>query len=131
MQLLKIAEMRNSPATALAFGIELPKGKVSLPASPTWIAYAGDHQHCMEDVPVALTVENFCNAFLGEARVFKHYNAWVLAMLLEHSNKAMLTYPKVYFKAAEFSAAGMRFLTTLHSCLASHPFVALSALYRN
>ena len=91
---------------ALAFGVELPKGKVSLPAPPTWIAYAGDHQHCMENVPVALSTENFCNAFLGEARVFKYYNAWVLAMLLEHSNKAMVTYPEIYFKATEFSASG-------------------------
>ena len=55
MQLLQIAEMRNSPVGALTFGIELPNGKVAYPAAPTWIAYAGDHQHCMDDIPIAIT----------------------------------------------------------------------------
>ena len=55
VQLLQIAEMRNSPVGALTFGIELPNGKVAYPAAPTWIAYAGDHQHCMDDIPIAIT----------------------------------------------------------------------------
>lgn len=105
--MLRIAELRDSPVTALAFGIELPTGKTALPAAPTWIAYGGDHQHCLDNVPVAITRQHFCNAFLGEARVFKYYNAWILAMLLEHTGKTMVTYPKVLFKAGEFSSAGI------------------------
>lgn len=106
LQLLKIAELRNSPIAALTFGVELPTGKVAYPSAPTWIAYAGDHQRCLDHIPIAISTKAFCNAFLGQARVFRYFNAWVLAMLLQHSGKMLHTYPKVYFKASEFTAAG-------------------------
>ena len=106
-QLLKIAELRHSPVGALTFGVELPIGKVAYPSAPTWIAYAGDHQRCLDQIPVAVSTATFCGAFLGQARVFRYYNAWVLAMLLEHSGRVLHTYPKVYFKASEFTTAGV------------------------
>jgi len=56
---MQIAEMRNSPIGALTFGIELPNGKVAYPSAPTWIAYAGDHQHCMDDIPIAITTHRY------------------------------------------------------------------------
>ena len=108
-QLLKIAELRHSPVGALTFGAELPIGKVAYPSAPTWIAYAGDHQRCLDQIPVAVSTATFCGAFLGQARVFRYYNAWVLAMLLEHSGRVLHTYPKVYFKASEFTTAGVPF----------------------
>ena len=106
MQLVKVAELRDSPIGALTFGIELPIGKVAYPSAPTWIAYAGDHQRCLDHIPIAISTKAFCNAFLGQARVFRYFNAWVLAMLLQHSGKMLHSYPKVYFKATEFTAAG-------------------------
>lgn len=106
-QLLKIAEIRNSPVRALTFGIELPNDKVAFPSAPTWIAYAGDHQHCMNDIPVAIATNTFCNAFLGQARVFQYYNAWILAFLLDHTKSMMHTYPRVFFQAAEYTNAGI------------------------
>lgn len=98
--------MQNSPVRALTFGIELPNEKMAFPSAPTWVAYAGDHQHCMDDIPVALSTKTFCRAFLGEARVFQYYNAWILAMLLDHSSYLMHAYPKVFFRTTEYTSAG-------------------------
>lgn len=113
LQLIKIAELRGSPIGALTFGVELPIGKVAYPTAPTWIAYAGDHQRCLDNIPIAISTATFCDAFLGQARVFRTYNAWVLALLLEHQHRLLAAYPKVYFKASEFTTAGP---ALTHSC---------------
>ena len=42
--------------------------QVSMPTSPTWIAYKGDHQECIDAVPVAVQRGTFCRAFLGHVR---------------------------------------------------------------
>lgn len=57
---------------------------------------------------MAITTRTFCDVYLGQARVFRYYSAWILAMLMEHSGKMLHAYPKVYFKASQFTSAGMR-----------------------
>jgi hypothetical protein len=55
----------------MTFGSVTPNGKASYPSSPTWMTYAGDDSRCMDDVPVLIRPELFCQAFLAEARVFR------------------------------------------------------------
>lgn len=56
----------------MAFGSMVPTGKVSYPTSPTWMSYNGDDSKCMDNVPLLLRPELFCQAFLAEARVFRY-----------------------------------------------------------
>ena len=56
---------------ALTFGTLLPTGKHSYPTSPSWMVYSGDEQRCLENTPVLIRQEDFCRAFLAEARVFR------------------------------------------------------------
>ena len=42
--------------------------QVSLPTSPTWIAYKGDHQNCLDVVPIAIQRGTFCRVFMGHVR---------------------------------------------------------------
>ena len=67
---------------ALAFGVELPSSKQSFPTGPTWILYAAHEGHCLEDVPLLLRRDVFCSAYTAQARVFRTYSSWVLALLL-------------------------------------------------
>jgi len=62
---------RGGKFGAMTFGSITPDGKVSWPSSPTWMTYAGDNLKCMDDVPVLIRPELFCQAFLAEARVFR------------------------------------------------------------
>ena len=55
----------------MTFGSIIPNGKISYPTSPTWMSYAGDDSKCMDDVPVLIKPQLFCQAFLAEARVFR------------------------------------------------------------
>ena len=65
---------------ALAFGAVLPDGKHSFPTSPTWMMYAGDDTHCIENVPVLIWPKDYCQAFLAEARVFRQVYPVSLSM---------------------------------------------------
>ena len=38
--------------------------------------------------------------------MFRYYNSWTLAMLLDHSGSMLHAYPKVFFKTTEFTNAG-------------------------
>ena len=40
--------------------------QVSMPTSPTWMAYAGDGINCIDAVPIAIQRGTFCNAYLGQ-----------------------------------------------------------------
>ena len=62
---------RGNKLGAVVFGAVLPNGKHSFPTSPTWMLYAGNDTHCIENVPLLISLENFCTAFLAEARVFR------------------------------------------------------------
>lgn len=55
----------------MVFGSVIPSGRISYPTSPTWMTYAGDDSKCMDNIPVLIRPETFCQAFLAEARVFR------------------------------------------------------------
>ena len=42
--------------------------QVSMPTSPTWMAYAGDHVNCIDAVPIAIQRGTFCNVYLGQVQ---------------------------------------------------------------
>ena len=69
---IEIVLQRGSKFGAMAFGSLVPTGKVSYPTSPTWMSYNGDDSKCMDNVPLLLRPELFCDAFLAEARVFRY-----------------------------------------------------------
>lgn len=68
---------------AMTFGSVLPNGKLAFPTSPTWMTYAGDDSQCMDNVPVLISQNTFCQVFTAEARVFR-YN-----LVLIPANKQM------------------------------------------
>jgi hypothetical protein len=55
----------------MTFGAQLPNGKHSYPTSPSWVMYGGDDTQCVENVPLLIRREIFCQAFLAESRVFR------------------------------------------------------------
>jgi hypothetical protein len=67
---------------ALTFGVEVPGGKRSWPSGPTWLLYGADDSHCLESVPLLLRKGTFCDNFMAQARVFRTYHSWVLAIML-------------------------------------------------
>ena len=41
-----------------------------------------------------------------QARVFRVYSSWILAMLLGHQNLQLMAFPEVLFSAAEYTLTG-------------------------
>ena len=68
---------RGNNIGALTFGAELPTGKWAFPSSPSWMLYGGgsggggEEAHCLENVPILIRPETFCNVYLAESRVFR------------------------------------------------------------
>ena len=62
---------RGGHITALTFGSQLPAGKHTYPTSPSWMVYSGDEQSCTQNTPLLIHQDDFCHAFLAEARVFR------------------------------------------------------------
>ena len=80
--------------------------QTAYPSAPTWMMYAGDHTHCMNSIPIAISRGSFCKYYQGAARVYQLYEPWVLSMLLVHANVQLHTYPKVLFKTDAWSLSG-------------------------
>ena len=80
--------------------------QVAFASAPTWMVYAGDHEHCMDSIPLAVSRGQFCRHYQGSARVFRLYAPWVLAMLLTHGNMQLHSYPEVMFRAANWTMSG-------------------------
>ena len=70
---------------ALSFGVELRNKRVSYPTSPTWMLYTGEEQYCVDDVPVLIRRDVFCQAYFAEARIFRTYHSWLLSLLLKQA----------------------------------------------
>ncbi|KAK9805857.1 hypothetical protein WJX73_008965 [Symbiochloris irregularis] len=125
-----IAAQRNNVG-ALTFGAQLPSGKHSFPTSPTWMMYGGDDVHCVENAPVLIDRLGFCKAFLAEARVFRHYTTWVLAMLLHQQDMQLHTYPQAMFKVLNFTSQGYSCMPDKVPVDRALTFPVASNLYRD
>ena len=67
---------------ALSFGVSVGRNKVAYPTSPTWMLYTGNEDKCHDDIPVLIRREVFCSSYFAEARIFRTYHSWTLAMML-------------------------------------------------
>ena len=78
--------VRKNSIGALSFGVELGGGKASYPTSPTWMLYTGNDSMCSDDIPILVRREVFCGSYFAEARIFRSYHSWILAMLLSQAS---------------------------------------------
>ena len=76
---------------ALTFGVELQNNLTAYPRAPTWMLYAGRDDFCLENVPVVISRDNFCRAFVADARIFPVYSSWLLSLLLTRVTLILLT----------------------------------------
>lgn len=87
--------------------------------------YDGTHENCMEHVPVAIPREAFCAHLHGDARVFRVYQPWVLAMLLGQAHHRLHSYPATMFRAAAWTLTGRGNCAMDAPPLVSSPFLEL------
>eukprot|EP00884_Botryococcus_braunii_P014758 jgi/Botrbrau1/23283/Bobra.0102s0026.1 len=104
--LLVANTMLRNGVGALTFGVELPVGKHSYPSAPTWMLYTGDDTNCIENIPLLMRKDLFCNVYLAEARTFRTYYSWVMVKMLRQAGLRLHTYPKTVFKVKSYSLEG-------------------------
>ncbi|KAK9813475.1 hypothetical protein WJX73_001034 [Symbiochloris irregularis] len=105
-RLLWLTQRKHDGIGALTFGTHLPNNRVAFASSPSYMYYDGDHEKCMDLVPIALSRESFCRHYQGDARVFRLYAPWILAMFLEHAHKQVHSFPQVLFNATNWTMTG-------------------------
>ncbi|KAK9821580.1 hypothetical protein WJX81_008053 [Elliptochloris bilobata] len=106
-ELLLVSTARDNGVGALVFGAQMPSGKHAFPTGPTWILYSGNEQQCTELVPMLLQRGTFCEAYVAQARVFRTYSSWVLAMLLSKAGLRTHTFPRTLFQLANHTSEGL------------------------
>ncbi|KAK9809161.1 hypothetical protein WJX72_010415 [[Myrmecia] bisecta] len=111
LRLEMLAEMawtrfKHTMVGALTFGAVLPSGKQAYPSSPTWMLYDGTNAKCMENLPVLISTQTFCNEFLAEAQDFRNYQSWVLATMLGQAGINMHTWPEALFNLTSYGTLG-------------------------
>ncbi len=93
-------------ADAFIFGAQLPDGRLSYATSPTYMVYHGFEALCVEDAPILIRRQTFCDSYLPEARDFHTYHSWVLALHLRQSKKSLVSYHQPAFPLHNFTTAG-------------------------
>ena len=88
------------------FGASLPDGRLSYATTPTYMIYHGYEALCVEDAPILVHRQTFCDTYLPEARDFHTFHSWVLALHMRQSRRSLISYHRPTFVLNNFTTAG-------------------------